>query len=299
MKKEELVKYIDDIQPDLYMETRLKAKIADSKKNKVKPRTLISSVTALCIVAALVVGTGFYGKVKNNADGGKDNTIVNGIVPDIMDAFIIVASAGDFKGEATVVTKPLEVDEAYPYSVYFSTYDVSGLSESEKNSLLKKMNDELNNYADKEDFSFGRSSIVATDKIHMVICSLNEFRFVIQQDKTLKSINVKNTSPYGQMVFSSGKREFSASLHGDDITVTGEDFDPATAGFYWDYTDKLISALEQNPNTPFSTFNDVITFTLEYTDGSKSVGVVELNFDTYGNAAAVCKKYANQKAGGK
>lgn len=32
MKKEELVKYIDDIQPDLYMETRLKAKIADSKK---------------------------------------------------------------------------------------------------------------------------------------------------------------------------------------------------------------------------------------------------------------------------
>ena len=86
-------------------------------------------------------------------------------------------------------------------------------------------------------------------------------------------------------------------MHGDDKTVNGEEFDPTTAGFYWDYTDKLISALEQNPNTPFSTFNDVITFTLEYTDGSKSVGVVELNFDTYGNAAAVCKKYENQKAG--
>lgn len=297
MKKEELVKYIDDIQPDLYMETKLKSKIADSKKSKVKPRTLISSVTALCIVAALVVGTGFYGKVQNNADGGKDNTIVNGIVLDIMDAFIIVASAEDFKGEATVVTKTLEVDEAYPYGVYFKTYDVNGMSETEKNSLLHKMNDELNSYADKEDFSFGRSSIVATDKLYMVICSVNEFRFVIQQDKILKSINVKNTSPYGQMVFSSGKRDFSAPLHGDDITVNGEEFDPTTAGFYWDYTDEIISAFEENPNTPFSTFNDVITFTLEYTDGSKSVGIVELNFDTYGNAAAVCKKYESRKAG--
>ena len=297
MKKEELVKYIDDIQPDLYMETRLKAKIAESKKSKVKPRTLISSVTALCIVAALVLGTGLYGKVQNNADDPKNDVTSDSILTDIMGAFIVVASAEDFKGEATVVTKTLEVDEAYPYGVYFKTYDVNGMSETEKNSMLHKMNDELNSYADKEDFSFGRSSIVATDKLYMVICSVNEFRFVIQQDKTLKSINVKNTSPYGQMVFSSGKRDFSAPLHGDDITVNGEEFDPTTAGFYWDYTDKLISALEQNPNTPFSTFNDVITFTLEYTDGSKSVGIVELNFDTYGNAAAVCKKYESRKAG--
>lgn len=298
MKKEELVKYIDDIQPDLYMKTRLKAKIADSKNSKVKPRTLISSVTALCIVAALVVGTGFYGKVKNNADGGKDNTIVNGIVPDIMDAFIIVASAEEFKGEATAVTKTLEVDEAYPCGVHFKIFDVTGMNDSEKKSLVQKMNNELKVYAGEEGFVSGGSTVVATDKLYMVICSVNEFRFVIQQDKTLKSINVKNTSPYGQMVYSSGKREFSAPLHGADITVYGDEFDPLTAGFYWDYTDELVSALEENPDTPFSTFNDVITFTLEYTDGSESVGVVELNFDTYGNAAALCKKYESRKAGG-
>lgn len=297
MKKEELVKYIDDIQPDLYMETRLKAKIAESKKSKVKPRTLISSVTALCLVTALVLGTGLYGKVPDNVDDPKNDVTSDSILTDIMGAFIVIANAEDFKGEATVATKTLEVDEAYPYGVYFKTYDVSGMSETDKNGLLHKMNDELNVYADKEGFSFGRSSIVATDKLYMVICSVNEFRFVIQQDKILKSINVKNTSPYGQMVYSSGKREFSAPLHGDDITVNGEEFDSATAGFYWDYTDKLISALEENPDTPFSTFNDVITFTLEYTDGSKSVGIVELNFDTYGNAAAVCKKYESRKAG--
>ncbi len=297
MKKEELVKYIDDIQPDSYMKTRLKAKIADSKPNAVKPKKVISTVTALCLVAALVVGAGFYKKAPDNVVSEKNNITDNGIMSAFQEAFIIVASAEDYKGEATVATKTLEVDEAYPYGVYFKTYDVNGMSETDKNSLLHKMNDELNTYAGKEDFSFGRSSIVATDKLYMVICSVNEFRFVIQSDKTLKSINAQNTSPYGQMVYSSGKREFSGPPHGDDITVTGEEFDPSVSGFYWDYTDELISILEENPDTPFSTFNDVITFTLEYTDGSKSIGVVELNFDTYGNAAAVCKKYDYQKAG--
>ncbi len=299
MKKEELVKYIDGIQPDLYMKTRLKAKIADSKPNTIKPRKFISSVTALCLVAALIIGTGFYSKVTDNVDGSKANTIGNGIMPDIMEAFIIVASAEDFKGEATVVTKTLEVDEAYPYGVNMKLCDITGMSESEKKSLVNEMRAELNTYANEDGFTMGGSTVITTDKIYMVICSVNEFRFNIKPDKKLKSINVKNTSPYGQMVFSSGKREFSAPLHGDDITVSGEDFDPMTAGFYWDYTDELVNALEENPDTPFSAFDDVITFTLEYTDGSKSAGVVELNFDTYGNAAAVCKKYENQKAGGK
>lgn len=297
MKKEDLVKYIDGIQPDAYMKTRLKSKLAEGKTNTVKPKRIVRSVTALCLVAVLVVGVGMYGKVTDNADGGKADTTGNSIMPDIMDAFIIVASAEEYKGEATVATKTLEVDDAYPYGVYFKTYDINGMSETDKKSLLHKMNDELNTYADKENFSFGRSSIVATDKLYMVICSVNEFRFVIQPDKTLKSINVKNTSPYGQMVYSSGKRDFSGPPHGDDVTVTGEEFDQTTAGFYWDYTDELVGILEENPDTPFSAFNDVITFTLEYTDGSKSVGVVELNFDTYGNAAAVCKKYENRKAG--
>ncbi len=297
MKKEDLFKYIDDIQPDLYMKTRLKSKIAESKMNTIKPKKIFLCVTALCLIAALIVGTGLYGRTPNNAVSGKDNTIVNSIAPDIMDAFIIVASAGDYKAAATIAAQPLEVNEAYPYGVHLKIFDVSEMSDSEKKSLVQKMHNELSVYVGEEDFVMGGSTVVTTDKVYMVICSVNEFRFIIQQDKTLKSINVKNTSPYGQMVYSSGKREFSAPLHGNDITVNGDKFDPTTGGFYWDYTDKLISAFEENPDTPFSTFDDLITFTLEYTDGSKSVGVVELNFDTYGNAAAVCKKYENQKAG--
>lgn len=295
MKKEEFVEYIDGIQPDLYMKSRLKAKIETGRPNTLRLKKYLKCIAALCLAVVLVIVVS--GNVSNEADND-DGTQASGILPDIMQAFIVVASASDAQGEVAVATKMLEVDEAYPYGVYFKTYDVTGMTEPQKYSLLKKMNNELaDTYSGKEDFSFGRSSIVATDKIYMVICSMNEFRFNIQPNKTVKSINVKNTSAYGQMIFSSGKRDFSAALNGSDITVSGEEFDPMTAGFYWDYTDELVNVLEENPDTPFSVFNDAITFTLEYTDGSKQVGVVELNFDTDGNAAAVCKKYEHQKAG--
>lgn len=298
MKKEELIKYIDDIQPDLYMKTRLKTKIVGSKPGTIRPKKLISCITVLCLVISLVVGVGIYGRVTENDEVGNSDTTSSSLLPDIMGSFIVVASAAEPNKGETAATKALEVDKAYPYGVYFKVVDVRTMSEAQKESLLEEMNDELNIYAGKENFAFGRSSIVATDTVYMVICSVNEFRFDIQQDKTLKTINVKNASPFGQMVYSSGKRDFSAPLSGADITVIGEDFDQTTAGFYWDYTDELVGALEENPDTPFSAFDDVITFTVEFTDGSKSVGVVELNFDTYGNAAAVCKKYESQKAGG-
>ena len=191
MKKEDLVKYIDGIQPDAYMKTRLKSKIAEDKTNMVKPKKIVRSVTALCLVAALVVGVGMYGKVTDNADGGKADTTGNSIMPDIMDAFIIVASAGDYQGAATIAAQPLEVNEAYPYGVHLKIFDVSEMSDSEKKSLVQKMHNELSVYVGEEDFVMGGSTVVATDKVYMVICSVNEFRFVIQPDKTLKSINVK------------------------------------------------------------------------------------------------------------
>jgi len=50
-------------------------------------------------------------------------------------------------------------------------------------------------------------------------------------------------------------------------------------------------AFNENINTPFSTFNDTITFTVEYNDGSKAIGVVDLVFDNSGNAKVVCKNY--------
>ena len=93
------------------------------------------------------------------------------------------------------------------------------------------------------------------------------------------------------MVYNEHKPDFDAPEHGNDITINGADFDFEKSGFYWDHTIELEKAFEENINTPYSTFNDTITFTIEYNDGSKAIGVVELVFDDSGNATAVCKNY--------
>ncbi len=297
MKKEELIEYIDGIQPDTYMKTRLCAKVINSENLYRKKFRKVKSIISLCLVAAIVFGVGVIRKVPAEVVDGNSDITQNTPVMDILQPFIMVASAADAENKEEKATTALELNKAYPCGVHLRIFDVSGMSETQKKNLVKKMNNELNLYAGKEGFVIGGSSVVTTDKLYMVICSVNEFRLDIQPDKTLKSINVKNTSPYGQMVYSPHKPSFSVPLHGRDITVQGDEFDSATAGFYWDYTDELVKTLEDNPDTPFSAFDDVITFTVEYTDGSKSVGVVELSFDTYGNAAAICKEYEHRKGG--
>ena len=104
-------------------------------------------------------------------------------------------------------------------------------------------------------------------------------------------MTVTNESEYGEMVFDPHKPSFNAPEHGHSITISGEDFDCTTSGFYWNTNEEAVKAIEQNINLPFSAFNDTITFTAEYIDGSKATAVVELNFDTSGDATAVCKSY--------
>ena len=93
------------------------------------------------------------------------------------------------------------------------------------------------------------------------------------------------------MVYNINKPAFDAPKYGNDITITGEDFDFEESSFYWDHTEEMEKAFDENINTPFSTFNDTITFMVEYNDGSKAIGVVDLVFDDSGNATAVCKNY--------
>ena len=93
------------------------------------------------------------------------------------------------------------------------------------------------------------------------------------------------------MVYNANQPSFDAPQHGNDFTIPAEEYNFDGGSFYWDFTEELKKAFDENINTPFSTFNDTITFTVEYTDGSKAIGVVDLVFDDDGNASAVCKNY--------
>jgi|GEM_PF-2878917 len=301
MKKDDFKKSIDNINPDAYMGNRLKAKITTNTVPVKRNRQVTLSIVSFCLAFAIIFGVGFISQPQTPAP--QQNTTENTIPQNkTVNAFIMVASAAySESNETATVNKTLELNEEYPYEVYLKVRDIRGLSDAETLKIENELEDIFNKYCAEKKFDTGKAELCVSENIIMTVCTFNEFKLDLEDTENIKLINVKNTSKYGQMVYNTNKPTFNAPEHGNFINIglehgnnlsaNGEDFDFEKSSFYWSHTEEMEKAFEENINTPYSTFNDTITFTIEYNDGSKAIGVVELVFDDSGNATAVCKNY--------
>lgn len=290
MKKDDFKKSIDNINPDAYMGSRLKAKITTDTTPIKSRKSLALTITAFSLAFTMIFGVGFISQPEAPAPQ-QDTT---GAISNnrTVNPFILVASAANTEDtEASIPNKTLEINEEYPYEVYLKVRDVKGFSDDKISETVKQMNEAFNQYYANKDFFTGSAVISATQNIILAQCTLNSFKLNLKNTESIKAISVTNTSKYGQMVYNANKPSFSAPQHGNDFTITAEEYNFEGGSFYWDFTEELKKAFDENINTPFSTFNDTITFTIEYTDESKAIGVVDLVFDDDGNATAVCKNY--------
>lgn len=293
MKKDDFKKSIDNINPDAYMGNRLKAKITTVKIPVKRNKQVTLSITAFCLAFAIIFGVGFLVPQPDENTTKQQSTTGNIATQNKkVNPFIMVASAANSEStETATVNKTLELNEEYPYEVYLKVRDIRGLSDAKISETVKEMSEAFNSYCVERDFYIGTAMVCSTSNIVLAQCALNEFKLNLEDTENVKLINVKNTSKYGEMVYNEHKPDFDAPEHGNDITINGADFDFEKSGFYWDHTIELEKAFDENINILFSTFNDTITFTVEYKDGSKAIGVVDLVFDDDGNATAVCKNY--------
>ena len=301
MKKDDFKKSIDNINPDAYMGNRLKAKITTNTVPVKRNRQVTLSIVSFCLAFAIIFGVGFISQPQTPAP--RQNTTENTIPQNkTVNAFIMVASAANSEStETATVNKTLELNEEYPYEVYLKVRDIRGLSDAETSKIENELDDVFNKYCAEKKFDTGSAELCVKENIIMTICTFNEFKLDLDDTENIKSINVKNTSKYGQMVYNTNKPTFNAPEHGNFINIgwehgnnlsaNGEDFDFEKSSFYWSHTEEMEKAFNENINIPFSTFNDTITFTVEYNDDSKAIGVVDLVFDDSGNATAVCKNY--------
>lgn len=291
MKKDDFKKSIDNINPDAYMGNRLKAKITTNTVPVKRNRQVTLSITAFCLAFAIIFGVGFISRPQTPAP--QQNTTENTILQNkTVNAFIMVASAANSEStETATVNKTLELNEEYPYEVYLKVTDIRGFSDDKISETVTQMSEAFNQYYANKDFFTGSAVISATQNIVLAQCTLNSFKLNLKNTESIKAISVTNTSKYGQMVYNANKPNFDVPQHGNDFTITAEEYNFEGGSFYWDFTEELKKAFDENINTPFSTFNDTITFTVEYNDGSKAIGVVDLVFDDDGNATAVCKNY--------
>lgn len=289
MKKDELKKSIDNINPDAYMGNRIKAKINYNVPIRSNRRVTVS-ITAFCLAFAIIFGVAF---LTPPIAPTSQTTTDSAVVEKRINPFIIVASAAEVQNtEAGVENKVLELNEEYPYEMFLKVQDTTNLSDEQKEEFVLDLSGDFEEYGfNGKEIDTAIVKVYGDENVRVVEYAFNSFKLNLEDDENIKSVNVKNTSKYGQIVFDENKPVFNVPEHGDEVTINGEDFDFEKSSFYWQSTEKMEKAFLENINIPFSTFNDTITFTVEYNDGSKAIGVVDLIFDDGGNSKVVCKSY--------
>ena len=180
------------------------------------------------------------------------------------------------------------------------------MSESERKEAVNKANEMLTDIAESTrvgalDYYIGcvRGGF---ENIIFIETQANSIKLDLEDKENIKCINVKNSSEWGYVEYydwklieeEQEKGKATWIPHGNDITVTAQQYHQDSGGFHWRNSDRLDNAINDNPDIPLSTFKDTITFTIEYTDGTKEIGVIDVTFDDDGNGAFTLKEYKEE-----
>lgn len=302
MKKEEFKAALDLIEPDAYLETRLKAKLNYERKSTMKMKKIFAGLIAAAVIIAAALGVYFPLKSHKTETTTPSSAVSSSEKNGNVNPFIMVAGAIDDEEalKNSTAFKTLNFNESFPYGYKISFESAKGMSEEEKNAAVEKKNDKLfhmiENNSEKYDcgtgMAFAKGNLIFTAVTH------NNFKLKLENLEDVESVTVKVSSGWGQMNYYVDKfihSENLAFLKGDEITVktsgTGLDYDE-TARFKWKCSDKMLEAIAENPDIKISTFSDTITFTVLHKDKTKEVGVVDVTFDDDGNATFTNRGYS-------
>lgn len=282
MKKEDLKKSIDLIEPDPYMGTRLKTKMSVQKASIVSFKKVGACCVAVALIFALLFG---FNPSSANIPSTKDtSTAENSTTEDVVRIgapFIMIASAVD-----ETAPESLKLNEAFPFACKISFIDTRGMSKAEKEKAFLELKNIANNFH-SDIYETNRFTIRSGfDNIILTEQYLNYIKLNIKSFDSVKSINAKTSTKWGQIEHISNiPKENPLPQRGNDITITAEDWDEESSGFYWRNTAEMSQAIDANPDVPLSSYSDTITITVEYTYGGKVISIIDVAFDDEGNGS--------------
>lgn len=200
--------------------------------------------------------------------------------------------------EAEVEYKTLKLNDNFPFAYKISLIDVRGMSKSEREETYLKARDSAITYTE----TVNSSRVTVRGSGENVILTEHYASFIkldLKNIENVKSINVKTSTEWGQIEYYDSKLSETEIEkgntrpipHGNEITISAEQYHNDCEGFSWKNTAEMTQAIDANPDTPLSTYSDTITFTIEYKDGSKEIGVIDVVFDDEGNGSFISREY--------
>ena len=209
--------------------------------------------------------------------------------------FIMVASAIEAEAEF----KTLNLNDAFPFAYKISLIDVRGMNKSDRDKIYLNERDSAIDYSE----AVGNSRVTVRGSGENVILTeyyANYIKLDLKNIENVKSITAKTSTKWGQIEYYDTKLieteiekgNTTPIPHGQEITISAEQYHNDCEGFSWKNTAEMTQAIDENPDTPLSMYSDTITFTVEYKDGSKEVGLIDVVFDDEGNGSFISREYS-------
>lgn len=298
MKKEDIKSAFSLIEPDPYMETRLKAKSIPKKTHSRVMGKAVAGALALCLVFSVMFGFNMNSQTGDSITSGSQ---INSLTTKKnINPFIMVAGAIEGENEY----KTLKLNETFSFAYKISVIDIRGMDEKEREEAVAKANKMLDDIAENtgvEPFNYSIGCVRGGfENIIFIETMANSIKLDLADKENIKTINVKNSSEWGYIEYYDSKlieseqEEGKATWipRGNEITITAEQYHQDSGGFHWKNSYKLDNAIDANPDIPLSSFKDTITFTVEYIDGSKETGVIDVVFDDEGDGSFIVREYS-------
>lgn len=289
MKPDEIKKAVNSVKADAFMQTRLKQKV-ESKANKRKStaKPLISSILAVCMLAAVGLYATNY-NVKDNNFTSTEAQSTNDSKRYLDTVMVVYAQDGKIEN------KKLKLNVTTPLKYSLKVYDIRNKNEKEIEALkdrLRKQNQDEENSNGIVEYKRGTEYL---DNIILQKAIYNSFVLDIDDPTAVKQIELKTNTDYWYFNYRDSRDGVELENmfpQGNDLTIDGDTYVQLIEENKRDGYDmlcinlehdmNLCSAIDKNPDIDLSTFDDTLTFIVEYKNGVVEESNVTISLDDNG-----------------
>ena len=323
MKQNDIKTALNEIKPDPYMKTRIKAKVEGSvkpRKRKLLTTGIVAAVFIVIICTSLELSTHSVSTMPTETVQTEPETIRT--VSKTAPGFVILAYAGTEEKNGLGNSDKLDISGPYIYK--FGTKDIKGMSEAQIAEEITKIKTDFRyitqEYHDEEITFITTSQCEALENsiIYSIRCGYFDFDLDESQYDKVKEIRVTNENrKFGVMEITARdcfyNNDLSPKNDGIDYTksayITNYELDWATLsgkrfrkcmelsknnitsfGINWKLSNDAYDILDNDPDA-LSTINDTLTFEVEFENNSISRSILDINFDTEGKMNIVPRAY--------
>ena len=282
----------------------INSKIQNKESKVVKMKRMNFKALAGVALCAVVLVAGIVGgqSISAKTDIVANNPTVSRKANEYLSTLtggVLIAYAND---EGVRETKPLELGAKTPLEYSLEVIDTRGWSEKEIQDKLNELRKTNMKYADSINIDGADTIRFGTElKDNVIIRKAIVNTFSIKADPSqVKSVRLQNKTDYWKLVYHDLREDVELQdsfIKGNDLFINSDDFEAMMIAckningrdyfeINLDHDMPLCDAIDKNPDIDLSTFDDTLTFTVEYKDGTKAVSVINIGLDKDGNLIA-------------